>query len=121
MVDFTKIAAGYIETFNETDAVRRKQLIDNLFATDVTYVDPRAAIEGQENLDAMIAGVHTEFPDWSFELTGTVDGHHDQARFTWSLGPAGEEPPVLGFDVVNLDAHGAITAVHGFFDRIPTA
>jgi hypothetical protein len=50
-----------------------------------------------------------------------VDGHHDQARFTWNLGPAGEEPPVVGFDVAELDADGRIQRVLGFIDKAPVA
>ena len=45
--------------------------------------------------------------------------HHDQARFTWTLGLPGEEPPVIGFDVVELDGDGRIRRVFGFLDRAP--
>lgn len=121
MTDFNTIATNYIEAFAETDPQRRLGLIGEVFAADVTYVDPLAAVEGHRGMDAMISGIHTQFPGWKFQLTGQADGHHAQARFSWSLGPEGEEPPVLGFDVINLDAHGRIKAVHGFLDRAPGA
>ncbi len=60
-----------------------------------------------------------QFPGFVFTLTGTVDAHHDQARFTWDLGPAGAPAPIGGFDVVRLDETGRISLVLGFLDRVP--
>jgi hypothetical protein len=50
-----------------------------------------------------------------------VDANHNQARFTWHLGPAGGEPVVIGFDVVVLAPDGRLAAVHGFLDQVPAA
>jgi hypothetical protein len=48
-----------------------------------------------------------------------VDGHHEQARFSWHLGPAGAaEPVVVGFDVAVLDGD-RIGSVYGFLDKVP--
>ncbi|MCD0442424.1 nuclear transport factor 2 family protein [Glycomyces sp. A-F 0318] len=121
MNDFNAIAAKYIDAFNEHDPAGRERLVADVFAPDASYVDPMAAVEGRAGVDAFIAGAHQQFPGWVFRLVGEVDGHHDQARFSWGLGPEGAEPPVLGFDVVNLGADGRITAVHGFLDRVPGA
>ena len=49
-----------------------------------------------------------QFPGFVFTLGGAVDAHHDQARFSWHLGPAGAEPVVIGFDVAVLDGGGQI-------------
>lgn len=121
MNDFNAVAAAYLDAFNATDPERRKRLVGEVFASDVRYVDPMAAVDGHEGVDAFIAGAQAQFPGWGFRLVGDVDGHHDQARFRWGLGPEGEEPPVLGFDVVDLDAEGRIKAVYGFLDRVPGA
>ena len=48
-----------------------------------------------------------QFGGLTFTLGGPVDTNHNQARFTWHLGPDGGEPVVIGFDVVVLDAAGA--------------
>jgi hypothetical protein len=64
--------------------------------------------------------VHEQFPDFAFQPAGTVDGHHDQVRFGWELGPQDAvEAPVAGFDVAVLDPSGRISAVYGFLDRVP--
>jgi hypothetical protein len=55
----------------------------------------------------------------TFRLAGAVDAHHDQARFTWELGPAGADAIVVGFDVAQRDADGRLALVLGFLDRVP--
>jgi hypothetical protein len=65
--------------------------------------------------------VHQQFPGFVFTSGGPVDAHHEQARFTWNLGVPGEEPPVIGFDVAELDADGRIQRVLGFIDKAPAA
>ncbi len=121
MNDFNAVAAAYLDACNATDPGRRERLLGEVFAPDVSYIDPMAAVDGHEGMGAFIAGVHERFPGWTFRQVGEDDGHHDQARFRWSLGPEGEEPPVLGFDVVELDAEGRIKTVRGFLDRVPGA
>ena len=60
-----------------------------------------------------------QFPGLVFTLAGPVDAHHDLARFTWHLGPQGEEALVVGFDVMVLGDDGRIRHVHGFLDKVP--
>jgi hypothetical protein len=63
--------------------------------------------------------VQQQFPDFVFTLGGAVDAHHEQARFSWHLGPAGAaEPVVVGFDVAVLDGD-RIGSVYGFLDKVP--
>lgn len=121
MNDFNTIAAGYINAFNETNAVERKRLVAELFTADVGYADPMATVAGHDGVDAFINGAHQQFPGWVFTLIGPVDGHGRQARFTWGLGPEGVEPPVVGFDVVVIDDEGRICQVLGFLDKVPSA
>src|ERR1700761_4079162 len=62
-----------------------------------------------------------QFPGFVFTLAGPVDTHHRQARFSWNLAPAGEEPVVVGSDVALTGPDGQITAVFGFLDQVPAA
>jgi hypothetical protein len=57
----------------------------------------------------------------TFRLAGPVDGHHNQARFTWEFGPEGVDAPVVGFDVAVLSHEGKVVAVYGFLDKVPAA
>ncbi|MDF2506518.1 MAG: hypothetical protein K0Q52_377 [Microbacterium sp.] len=54
-----------------------------------------------------------------FTEVGESDAHHNLTRFQWGLGPADEEPLIIGFDVVATDDDGRIERVAGFLDRFP--
>jgi hypothetical protein len=121
MSDFDIVVQRYLAAWNETDPQRRRAAIEEAFTDDVRYVDPLAAVEGHAALDGLIGAVQAQFPGWAFTPGGPIDAHHEQARFTWQLGPAGEEPVVIGFDVAELGADGRIRTVLGFIDQAPAA
>jgi len=122
MISDMEIIEEYIASWNETDADARRALIDQVWAADGSYTDPMAELTGRDEIDAGIAGVQQMFAGLVFSLAGPVDAHHNQARFTWHLGPAdGGEPVVIGFDVAVLDLAGQIRNVLGFLDKVPTA
>jgi SnoaL-like domain len=121
MSDFTKLAEQYIAVWNETDPRARRALIDEVWAPDGRYIDPMAEVAGRDQIDAVIAAVQAQFTGMTFRLAGRVDAHHDQARFTWELGPHGGEPVVVGFDVTQRDADGRLALVLGFLDKVPAA
>ncbi|SSC25940.1 SnoaL-like domain-containing protein, partial [Klenkia terrae] len=119
-VDPTHVADQYLQVWNTTDPEARATVATAVFADDVSYVDPLMAVTGREALVEAIGAVHGQFPGFTFRPAGPADGHHDQVRFGWELGPEGTaEAPVAGFDVAVLDASGRIVAVHGFLDRVP--
>ena len=109
----------YIATWNETDPQARRKLMDELWAADASYIDPLAEAHGHDQIDQVIAAVQAQFPDFTFSLAGPVDTHHRQARFSWGLGPAGQEPLVVGFDVAVAGPDGKLTSVLGFLDKVP--
>ena len=96
-----------------TTVYRVREDKPDLTPTAVGLVVAEGSLIGE---DALQPG---QFAGLVFSLGGPVDGHHDVVRFTWHLGPAGEEPIVVGFDVAELDAEDRITAVHGFLDKVP--
>ncbi len=111
----------YLAAWNETDATRRRKLVDELWAEDGSYTDPLADAHGRAEIAGLIGAVQQQFPDFVFTLGGPVDAHHEQARFSWRLGPAGAEPVVVGFDVAVLNGGGQIRGVYGFLDKVPAA
>jgi hypothetical protein len=122
MTDFQTLAQRYIATWNETDAAARAEAVAALYAEDARYTDPLVDAEGREAITATIGAVQQQFPGFVFRLAGPVDAHHDQARFSWELGPAGDpDAPIAGFDVAVRDEAGRLTTVFGFLDRVPSA
>jgi hypothetical protein len=119
MSDFPVLAQRYIAVWNQIDEQARRRAVDELFTDDARYVDPMAEASGREQIAATIGAVQQQFPGFVFRLTGPVDGHHDQARFSWELGPVGSAAPIAGFDVAVTDGNGRICTVLGFLDRVP--
>jgi hypothetical protein len=119
MSDMNELVGRYIDTWNEKDPAARRAAVQALWADDGRYVDPLADVAGHEGIDAVISAVQAQFPGFVFRLGPSVDAHHHLARFTWELGPEGEESVVTGFDVAVLAADGRIQDVHGFLDKVP--
>jgi hypothetical protein len=122
MSDLRNLVERYLAAWNETDQPARRKLIDEAWAADGSYTDPLVAAAGRDAIDATIGAVQAQFPGFVFTLGGDVDEHHNLARFTWNLAPAGApEPLVIGFDVLVADEEGRIRSVFGFLDKVPSA
>ena len=118
MTDPASIARHYLDTWNETDPERRRGLLGDHWTGDARYVDPLMRGEGATQISGLIGAVHERFPGFRFALVGEPTGHGEHVRFSWSLGPAGAEPPIQGSDVVEL-RQGQIAQVIGFLDQVP--
>jgi len=114
------IANIYIDTWNASTPEQRDELLRAAWAADATYTDPLAAADGTTEIGATIGAVRERFPGFVFHLIGEPDGHHAHTRFQWGLGPADEEPIIIGFDVVTAHEDGRIRSVVGFLDRVPS-
>ncbi|WP_134500982.1 nuclear transport factor 2 family protein [Microvirga pakistanensis] len=120
MSDSNTIAHRYIALWNETDQDRRKALLADLWSENGCYLDPLMQGQGHEQIDALIAGVHDQFPGFRFALVGKPDGYADQVRFSWQLGPEGRDGPIKGTDFATLE-NGRLKSVVGFLDQVPAA
>jgi hypothetical protein len=113
----TAVVDGYFAMWNETDPAQRREVIEATWSPEASYVDPLFAADGPDALDAMVAGVHSQYPGHRFRLTGAVDIHHDRARWGWELAPESGPPVAVGVDFAVLDADGRLREVTGFFEQ----
>ncbi|GAA2830261.1 SnoaL-like protein [Aminobacter aminovorans] len=118
MTDYNAITEAYIAAWNETDAAVRKGLVKATFAPGVSYRDPIMHGDGHDGINALIAGVHGQFPGFRFKLKGKADGFGDNVRFSWGLGPEGAEAVIEGSDFATLK-DGRLSIVTGFLDKVP--
>ncbi|WSQ14400.1 nuclear transport factor 2 family protein [Streptomyces sp. NBC_01231] len=117
---YESAVAHYFEAWNTREPDARAKAVAAVWTEDGTYTDPVSDAGGHEQIAAVIAGAHEQFPGFAFRLTGAVDGHHDTARFSWELVHETDgSAPLAGSDVITLDADGRIKAVLGFLDRVP--
>ncbi|AIJ23096.1 nuclear transport factor 2 family protein [Amycolatopsis methanolica] len=120
MTDYTALAQGYIDVWNETDADKRRALVEELFTPEALFTDPIGSVRGTAAIDEFIGAAQAQFAGLEFSLGGAVDGHHDQARFMWHLSaPGATEPLAIGFDVVVVE-DGRIERLLGFLDKVPS-
>lgn len=113
-------AARYFAAWNATGPERLAQAVAAAWSEKGGYTDPLADVSGHEGIAALIAAAHEQFPGFVFRPLGSVDGHHDTARFSWELvSEADGSAPIAGSDVITLDADGRIRSVLGFLDRVP--
>ena len=114
------LVTQHLQAFNETDAGRRRELVDALYTADCTYTDPHVDLRGADEIDGFIAQTQARFPGFTFKLGGGIDAHHNQARFEWHAGPDDMPNAYVGFDVIVTEA-GRIRSVYGFADAPPNA
>ncbi|MER6352552.1 nuclear transport factor 2 family protein [Streptomyces sp. NPDC001634] len=118
---YESAVARYFEAWNAGDPQTLAKAVAAAWTADGSYTDPLADVSGHEQIAAVIAGAHEQFPGFFFRLSGAVDGHHHIARFAWELvSEADGSAPIAGFDVIALDNDGRIRSVHGFLDRVPS-
>jgi SnoaL-like domain len=118
--DLTELVDRYLAVWNEPDADTRGRAVAELWTEGGGYTDPLAAVEGPAAINGLIGAAREQFPGYVFTLGGTVDAHHNIARFAWHLVPAGGgEPLVVGFDVAVATDDGRLDRVYGFLDKVP--
>ena len=118
MTDATAIAEGYIATWNERHAARRKELLARFWTDDARYADPLLSGAGGEAIGGMIGQFQDKYAGFSFELTRQPQQVGDTMRFSWGFGPSGEAFIAEGTDFATL-RDGRLGSVTGFFDRLP--
>ncbi|WP_369269093.1 nuclear transport factor 2 family protein [Streptomyces sp. R11] len=112
--------ARYFDAWNTREPNALARAVANAWSPQGGYTDPLADVRGHEGIAAVVAAAHARFPGFVFRRTGSVDGHHDTARFSWELvSEVDGAAPVAGSDVITLDAEGRILSVLGFLDRVP--
>src|SRR5437764_14945392 len=119
-LDVQTVVTQYLEAFNETDADRRRELLEALYTPDCTYTDPHVDLQGAAQIDGFIEQTQARFPGFTFTLGGAIDAHHNQARFQWHAGPADTPDAHVGFDGIVAE-EGRIRNVYGFLAAAPAA
>jgi hypothetical protein len=112
-----EVVDGYFAMWNETDPTRRREVIEATWTPDASYVDPTFDAQGPDTLDAMVAGVHEQFPGHRSIRPGPLLSTMT-ARWGWELaGPDASSTVVSGVDFAVLAPDGRLREVAGFFEQ----
>ena len=119
MSNFTELIDRYIDTWNETDDERRRELIAQTWTEDATYIDPMMKGDGHAGINDMIQAVQERFAGHRLRRTSDIDAHNGRVRFSWELAPEGGNPVAGGIDFGVIAADGRLQTITGFFDNAP--
>ncbi len=114
MQELDKVIAAYGSAWQETDPVKRLELLEQCFAQNGRYVDPTAEVSGRDQLSDHIGAVLKD-TQGRVELTSGPTSHHDVVHFTWHMIASDGSMMVSGHDFIRFDADGKIAHLAGFF------
>jgi hypothetical protein len=113
-----KLADKYVAVWNETDAVRRRQSIADLWVPDGEHYVGTQEVRGYEALEKRIVGSHVKnVRDGGHRFRAARDARalHDVVTFHWEMLPAGREEVVAaGLEFLIIDAEGRIRIDYQF-------
>lgn len=121
MTDTVSLVDRYIAMWNETDPIRRRDLIARTWTENAHYLDPMMSGDGPAGIDAMVQAVQERFPGHRFRRTSAVDSHNSRVRFGWELGAEAAPPLAAGVDFGIVASDGRLQTITGFIDQQPAA
>jgi hypothetical protein len=103
------------EVFNQRDAKRRTDVIEDIFAEDAVFSDPEGTVFGRNAVAAKIDTLLTSAPAFEFSLVEPIREVADLGIDRWQFGPDGAAV-VRGTDV-SLVRHGRIERLYTIVDQ----
>lgn len=107
------------DVFGESDPVRRRAAIDEIFAEDCVFHDPQGgAYRGRAEIDRIAGAIKATHPDFRYQPIADPEVTGDGGRIQWVSGRPGEAPAYAGTDFL-VARDGRIAALYLFFDKLP--
>jgi hypothetical protein len=120
MNDRNMLVDRYFEMWNESDPVRRRDLIVATFTQDASFLGPLLQGEGRDGIEALTNRVHENLAGHRFVRTGDIDAHHDRVRFNWEILPPDGQPRfAAGVDFWIVSGDGRLRLGTAFLDQAP--
>jgi len=118
MTNTEELIDRYFDSLNETDGKSRRDLTKQVWAEKGKFGTPYGEVEGQDAIDALVAGVHKKFPNSKVRRTSKIDGFGNYLRWSFTLLEADGKPILGGVDFA-IVVDGKLQLVMGFFDFAP--
>ncbi|WP_068609720.1 nuclear transport factor 2 family protein [Paenibacillus swuensis] len=112
----------HIEIWSETDSQKRRIKIQEVYKSNCRIFDPFFSdiVVGHEALSDLIDEVQAKNPGRVFTVTpGSIDEHHDQARFSWNYESPDNPVVITGQDFITVE-NGLIQSLTVFVDEPTT-
>jgi hypothetical protein len=121
--NYNYLVDRYMATWNETDPILRRKLIDEVWAEDCAYFNRLFVARGRDMIEAAVSTAHTEYfaKGYSFKSQNDAYGHHKGVKFGWVMVfTATGEVDTFGQDFVTLDDDGRILTDYQFGMKPPS-
>jgi SnoaL-like domain len=106
------------EVFGESDPIRRRTAIDEIFHEDAAFYEPGGSYSGHDEIDRIAGVIKATHPDFRYQPTTEPEVLGDVGRVQWVSGRPDETPAYAGTDFI-VAREGRIVALYLFFDKLP--
>ncbi len=107
------------DVFGENDPARRRAAVDELWAEDGVFYDPKSGVHrGRDEIDRVAGVIRATHPDFTYQPIAAPEELGDGGRVLWVAGRPGETPAYAGTDFI-IARDGRIAALYLFFDKLP--
>jgi hypothetical protein len=114
----TLLLRNLSDVFGESDPVRRRAAINELFHEDAAFYDPKGGIFRGRDAIHRIAGVlKATHPDFQYQPLAPPEEIGDGGRVRWVSGTPGKPPAYAGTDFI-VARDGRIVSLYLFFDNL---
>ena len=105
------------DVFGESDPVRRRSAIDEIFHEDAVFHEPNGIYRGRDEIDRIAGVIKASHPDFQYQLLSPPEEVGNGGRVRWVEGSPGKPPAVAGTDFI-IARDCRIAAVYLFFDKL---
>jgi hypothetical protein len=113
----TVLQANLERVFNERDATRRRQAIEELYAADAVFYEEAEKYSGTSAIDGAITHLLGSLPPTlTFSVAAPVMQNHEMVKLLWRGHLPDGTTVVTGTDVAQMEG-GRIRTIHVFVDR----
>jgi hypothetical protein len=107
------------DVFGENDPMRRRAAIDEIWAEDGVFYDPKSgAHRGRDEIDRVAGEIRATHLDFRYQPIAEPEELGNGGRVRWVSGRPGEAPAYAGTDFI-IARDGRIAAIYLFFDKLP--
>jgi SnoaL-like protein len=115
----TLLTRNLNDVFGDSDRVRRRKVIDEIFTQDAVFYDPKGGVyRGRDEIDRIAGELRVMHHDFRYQPIGEPEEVGNGGRVRWTEGRPGEKPAVAGTDFI-VTHDGRIAAIYLFFDKLP--
>lgn len=111
----TLLTRNLHDVFRENDPTRRRAAIDEIYAEDCVFYEPKGVYRGRDEIDRIAGVIKATHPDFRYQTIAAPEELGNGGRVQWVSGRPSEAPAYAGTDFI-IARDGKIAAVYLFFD-----